>query len=135
MNILNHSNDATIVKNFHLWGKKNKIATSTIHDAFFTNIADITKARQGVRELYSEVLKKNVILETLNEMRKRGLPDKIYYEKLDEAIELGLIPVEGKTLIKGRLLKDEDLLKAADILQGIDIADPYANDKNWYGVN
>lgn len=28
----NHSNDATLVKNFHLWGKKAKVGTSTIHD-------------------------------------------------------------------------------------------------------
>ena len=28
----NHSNDATLVKNFHLWGKKNAIGTGTIHD-------------------------------------------------------------------------------------------------------
>jgi len=29
---VNHSNDSVLVKQFHMWGKKNNIATSTIHD-------------------------------------------------------------------------------------------------------
>ena len=36
----NHSNDAVIVKRYHLWGRKNNIPTSTIHDAFFANTAE-----------------------------------------------------------------------------------------------
>ena len=28
----NHMNDASIVRQFHLWGKKNNVGTATIHD-------------------------------------------------------------------------------------------------------
>lgn len=130
---MNHSNDATLVKNFHLWGAENNVATSTIHDAFFTNIADMVPARKTLRTLYSKALKSNVVAETLKEMRARGLPEAVYLKRLQEATELGLIPVVGKTKFKSRLLQVDDLLKSEDILKDLE-SDPYGLDLNWYGV-
>lgn len=128
----NHSNDAVIVKKFHLWGKSAKIPTSTIHDAFFTNAADMLKARQALREIYAETLDKNVIKMTLDEMRARGLPKDLYNKYLEEAIELGLIPIPGKSKVGGRTLKDSDILKREDILR--EVPKGFSDDYGWYGV-
>ena len=128
----NHSNDAVIVKKFHLWGRKHGISTSTIHDAFFTNIADMMTARKALRSIYADSLKVNVIEETLKEMRARGMPKILYDKYRNEAIELGLIPVVGRSRINGKLLKEEDVLKAQDILK--DFEENFAKDFGWYGV-
>jgi len=128
----NHSNDAVIVKKFHLWGKENNIATSTIHDAFFANAAVMTKARKALRKIYGEVMDKNVIKMTLDEMRSRGLPKDLYDKYLKEAIESGLTPVAGKSKIAGKTMTEEDILKALDILE--DVPDGFNADRAWYGV-
>jgi hypothetical protein len=128
----NHSNDAVIVKRFHMWGKENKIPTSTVHDAFVTNAADMLKARQALREIYAEMLKKNVIKMTLDEMKARGLPDELYDQYLNEAIETGLIPVPGVSKINGKVLKLEDILTEEDILK--EIPQDFFDDRGWYGV-
>lgn len=128
----NHSNDAVIVKKFHLWGKNSKTPTSTIHDAFFTNAADMLKAREALREIYAEVLEKNIIKQTLDEMRARGLPKELYDKYLEEAIETGLIPIPGKSRVGGKLLTEEDILKRPDILK--EIPKGFSKDYGWYGV-
>jgi hypothetical protein len=128
----NHSNDATLVKRFHLWGMKNNITTSTVHDAFFTNIADMIEARKALRLIYANTLSKNVIKDTLDEMLKRGLPRNIYDQYLNEAIEIGLIPVIGRSRVGERLMTEEDLLKIEDLTS--DIKFDFSVDKGWYGV-
>ena len=129
----NHSNDAVIVKKFHLWGRANKVPTSTIHDAFFTNSARMLEARKALREIYAESLDKNVIKMTLDEMRARGLPKDLYNKYMEEAVELGLIPIPGKSRIGGRLVKESDILRVEDILR--DLPDDFKSDYGWYGVN
>ena len=128
----NHSNDAVIVKRLHLWGRKNKVPTSTVHDAFVTNINDMLEAREALRKIYAETLKDNVILATLLEMRKRGLPKELYDKYLDEAIEKGLIPIIGKSKINGRLMQPSDILTEEDILKPIPHG--FSEDYSWYGV-
>jgi DNA-directed RNA polymerase len=128
----NHSNDAVIVKRFHLWGKDNGVPTSTIHDAFFANASDMLKARKALRGIYANALKKNSILMTLNEMRARGLPQDVYERYLEEAIDIGLIPVVGRSKIGGRVLRESDILKEEDILQ--EVPDGFKSDYGWYGV-
>jgi hypothetical protein len=128
----NHSNDATLVKNFHLWGMENNIPTSTIHDAFFTNIADMTPAKQALRKSYARVIKKNVVLATLNEMKARGLPKDLYDKYLKEAIETGLIPIEGVSKIGGKTVKASDILTEEDILK--QVADDFNEEFGWYGI-
>jgi SPP1 gp7 family putative phage head morphogenesis protein len=128
----NHSNDAVLVKKFHLWGSKNGIPTSTIHDAFFANAADMLQARQALRQSYANALEKNVIKMTLDEMLARGLPREIYDRYLNEAIETGLIPVVGRSRIDGKLLTDTDILMRDDILK--EIPTGFKHDFGWYGV-
>jgi SPP1 gp7 family putative phage head morphogenesis protein len=128
----NHSNDAVIVKKFHLWGRKNNIATSSIHDAFFTNIADLLKGRNALKDIYAQTLEKNVVKMVLDEMLARGLPKDIYQQYLDEAIDKGLIPVPGKSVIGGKVISKDDILTPEDIREEI----PFDFEENygWYGV-
>ncbi len=128
----NHSNDAVIVKKFHLWGKKTGVPTSTIHDAFFTNAADMLTARSALKEIYADVLDKNVIKMTLDEMKARGLPKELYDKYLEEAIEKGLIPIPGKSRVGDKILNEKDILNRKDILK--EIPKGFSNDYGWYGV-
>lgn len=128
----NHSNDATIVKRFHIWGSKNNIQTSTIHDAFFTNAADMLEARAALRQIYADSLKRNSIEETLLEMRRRGLPEEEYQRYRNEAIDIGLIPVVGRSRINGKLLTEDDILKEEDILGAV--PQDFSSNRYWYGV-
>lgn len=128
----NHSNDAVIVKRFHLWGRKNKVATSTVHDAFFTNIGNMQRSREALREIYSDLVSNTSIKDTLDEMKARGLPKEIYDKYLQEAIDTGLIPVPGRSVVGGKVLQKEDILTPEDILEKIE--NDFKEDKGWYGV-
>jgi len=128
----NHSNDATLVKRFHFWGKQNNIPTSTIHDAFFTNISDMLTARVALKKLYADSLNRNVIKATLDEMLARGLPKEIYDKYLEEAIDLGLIPIAGKSKINGKTIKESDILKMEEIIKNTPF--DFKEDRGWYGV-
>ena len=72
------------------------------------------------------------IIETLNEMRSRGLPQALYDKYLNEAIDIGLIPIAGRSRIGDRLLKESDILTDKDILKLIPKG--FKNDYGWYGV-
>jgi len=128
----NHSNDAVIVKRFHQWGRKAKVLTSTIHDAFFTNVGNMLKARKALKDIYAQVMKTNVIEETLKEMLKRGFPKKLYDKYRNEAIELGLIPVAGRSKVAGKVLTKEDILTIEDVLENVN--DDFSSNYYWYGV-
>ena len=128
----NHSNDAVLVKKFHLWGKSKGVGTSTVHDAFFTNVADMLEARQALREIYAESLRNNVVLMVLEEMKKRGLPDDIYKKYMDEAIDIGLIPVPGRSVIDGKVMTEEDILRIDDILK--EVPGGFDKDYGFYGI-
>jgi hypothetical protein len=77
-------------------------------------------------------LKSNVIKQTLDEMRARGLPKHLYDKYLNEAIEIGLIPIPGKSRVGGRLLADTDILSREDIIKNVD--EVFEDDLSWYGV-
>jgi hypothetical protein len=51
---------------------------------------------------------------------------------LEEAKDLGLIPVPGKSVVGGKVMKAEDILKREDILK--DVPDQFEEDLYWYGV-
>jgi len=87
----NHANDATLVRQFHLWGKKNNIDTATIHDAFFTNVAHSHKIKPEMQKLFAQALESDTIRNTLKEMKKRGLPNSEYKRLLKEAEDRGLL--------------------------------------------
>lgn len=128
----NHSNDAVLVKKFHIWGRKNDTTTSTVHDAFVTNAADMLPARQALREIYAEVSKSNSIKDTLDEMYRRGLPRELYLKYLNEAIDIGLIPVAGRSIVGGKVLTEKDILHPEEILEKIE--DTFKQNKYWYGI-
>jgi len=128
----NHSNDATIVKNYHLWGRKANVATSTIHDAFFANAADMTKGREALREIMAKTLDSDSLLWTLNEMRARGLPKEIYDKYLKEMIDQGLIPVAGKSVVGGKLMRKEDILTKEMML--VPVKKDFTDNRYFYGV-
>ena len=111
----NHSNDAAIVRQFHLWGLKNNVETATIHDAFFTNLGEARRAKDALRTIYADALEGDTIRKTLAEMLRQGLSRKSYNELLNKAKELGLIDPPDKITRK-------DIL--APILEGED----------WYGI-
>jgi len=111
----NHSNDATIVRRFHLWGRKNGVGTATIHDAFFTNIGVARRAKDALRTIYADALEGDTIKNTLREMRKQGLSRKSYNELLRKAKEQGLIDPENKITRR-------------------DILAPLRSGEDWYGI-
>ena len=108
------------------------MATSTIHDAFFANAADMLAGRNALRQIYANTLDKNVVKDTLDEMRRRGLPKKVYEQYLQEAIELGIIPVPGKSKVGGKLMQDSDILQKSDVLAPI--PEGFESDLGFYGV-
>jgi len=128
----NHSNDATLVKNFHIWGKQNNIQTSSVHDAFVANAAHMLKARKALRELMASTLESNTIKKTLDEMLSRGFPEELYLKYLNEAIDTGLIPVPGRSVIGGKVIGISDILTKEDILKVL--PEGFEDDYGWYGV-
>ena len=96
----NHSNDAVIVRRFHLWGRKKNIGTGTIHDAFFTNISHSEQAKEQLRTIYADALGGDTIRKTLKAMRAEGMSNKTYNELLKEAKELELIDPKDPLLRK-----------------------------------
>ena len=130
----NHSNDATIVKNYHLWGSKNNIMTSTVHDAFFSNVADMYASKVELRNIYARSMERETIKMTLDLLLERGLPKEAYNRYLNEAIDKGLIPVAGRSRIGGKLLTEEDILTQDDVLK--EIRSDFWNDNfGFYGIN
>jgi SPP1 gp7 family putative phage head morphogenesis protein len=111
----NHSNDAVIVRRFHLWGRKNNVETATIHDAFFTNIGEARRAKDALRTIYADALEGDTIRKTLKEMRKQGLSYKSYNRLLKLAKEQGLIDPKDKITRK-------------------DILAPIREGEDWYGI-
>ena len=66
-------------------------------------------------------------------LHKRGLPDELYDQYLNEAIDKGLIPVPGRSVVGGKVLTKEDILTAQDILEDIP-KEFWKNDKGFYGI-
>lgn len=91
------------------------------------------KARKALRQIYAKALDKNVILMVLDEMRARGLPKELYDKYLNEAINIGLIPKAGRSIIDGKVLREEDILTVEDILREIP-DDEFNDDLYFYGV-
>ena len=71
-------------------------------------------------------------MNTLNEMKSRGLPKELYDKYLEEAIDKGLIPIPGKSRIGGKLISEKDILKAEDIVSPV--PENFNEDHYWYGI-
>ena len=115
-----------------MWGKKSDVDTSSIHDAFFTDAADLLKAKEALRLIYANTITKNVVKATLDEMLARGLPRDLYNQYLNEAIDIGLIPVAGRSRIGGKLITEADILTAEDILEKLPKG--FTSNRSWYGI-
>lgn len=120
-----------MIKRFHLWGKKHNIATSGVHDAFVVNAAQMVEAKDGLREIYADLIDNNVIRNTLKEMRSRGMPKEVYDRYLKEAIDTGLIPVPGVSRVDGRLMTIDDILTKEHIEK--EVPEGFFEDFAWYG--
>ena len=106
--------------------------TSTVHDAFFTNAADMLRSREALKQIYAHSLEANSIKATLDEMYSRGLPRDMYNKYLNEAIDIGLIPVVGRSRIDGRLVSQADILTKEDILSPV--PGQFKDNRYWYGI-
>jgi SPP1 gp7 family putative phage head morphogenesis protein len=84
-----HADDASVVRQLHLWGRKAGIPTSTIHDAAALNINEIDPLLVAVRQIYSDFAKYPKIKKTLDALREEGLSDELYFKYLKEAEDLG----------------------------------------------
>lgn len=51
---------------------------------------------------------------------------------LNEAIDIGLIPVAGRSRVGGKLLEESDILTKEDILATIPKG--FKNNRSWYGI-
>jgi len=111
----NHMNDATLVRQFHLWGRKQNIETATIHDAFFTNIGHSDLAKDALRNIYADALDGETIRKTLKSMRDNGMTYKTYQRLLREAKFLGLIDPPNKITRR-------------------EILAPVGTGEDWYGI-
>lgn len=90
------------------------------------------RARNALKQIYAKAVTKNSIRDTLDEMRKRGLPKELYDKYLNEAIDTGLIPVVGRSRINGRLLTEDDILRPEDILK--EVKDDFKSNRYWYAI-
>ena len=112
----NHSNDAAIVRQFHLWGKKQNIPTATIHDAFFVNAGESAKAKSALRKIYADAVDSNNVKKTLDAMLANGLPITDYTRLIKEAKRRGLIPPNELALTRAEILS------------------PLNDGEAWYGI-
>lgn len=87
----NHMSDASIVRQYHLWGRKNNIDTATIHDAFMTNVALAKKSKDALREIYGNAAEADILRKTLRAMRDEGMSRQSYEKFLRKAKEMGLL--------------------------------------------
>lgn len=111
----NHMNDASIVRQFLLWGKRTNTPTATIHDAFFTNIGDVDLAKSALREIYADAVESDTIRNTLKKMRELGMSEKSYRELLARA-------------------KEEGLVDPPNAVTRRDILAPIPKGWDWYGI-
>jgi SPP1 gp7 family putative phage head morphogenesis protein len=111
----NHSNDAVIVRRFHLWGLKNNVDTGTIHDAFFTNLGEAVNAKSALRQIYADALQQGTIKQTLKAMRDSGMSRATYDRYLQRAYADGLIDPVNKITPK-------------------ELLEPFRDGNDWYGI-
>lgn len=85
----NHALDASLVRGYHLEGRRLGFATATIHDAIFQNINELPGGVDAMFRVYARARDFDNITATLDALRKEGLSDELYFRYLKEAHELG----------------------------------------------
>ena len=86
----NHALDATAVRQFHLWGRRNNVDTATIHDAIYVHASDVDQSINALNQIYSNATDSDQFRKNLRNLRRSGLSESSYREFLDEAQQLGL---------------------------------------------
>jgi SPP1 gp7 family putative phage head morphogenesis protein len=84
-----HADDASVVRQMHLWGRRAGVPTSTIHDAAALNINEIELLLVEQREIYKRFAEFPKIKATLDALREEGFPDELYFKYLKEMEGLG----------------------------------------------
>lgn len=101
----NHMTDASVVRQYHLWGRKNNIDTATIHDAFMTNVTLAQESKDALREIYGNAAESDIIRKTLRAMREEGLSRASYEKFLKKAKDMGLLDPDDP-LTKKEILQE-----------------------------
>ena len=86
-----HTNDASVVRRFHLWGRNSNTDTATIHDAVFIHANDVNPSIDQLNRIYAEFTDSNHFLANLNNLRSAGLSRESYNEFLEDARRLGFL--------------------------------------------
>ncbi len=90
-------------------------------------------SRRALREIYANAVETQTIKATLDEMLARGLPKEVYDRYLNEAIDTGLIPIAGRSIINGHIVTKEDILTKADILK--EVREKFDSNRYFYGIS
>jgi hypothetical protein len=90
------------------------------------------ESRQALKEIYARAVQSESIKATLDEMYARGMPRELYLKYMNEAIDIGLIPVAGRSRIDGKLLTQADILTREDILAAV--PGQFKDNRYWYGI-
>jgi hypothetical protein len=85
----NHALDASLVRGYHLEGRKLNMGTSTIHDAIFQNINELPEGINAMFRVYARARESNNIRKTMDALLADGLPRELYNSYLAEAERLG----------------------------------------------
>ena len=97
-----HANDASVVRQFHLWGRRNDVDTATIHDAVFTPITMSEPSRVELLKIYSRFRDDDNLFKNLKLARRQGLSKASYEEFLEQAKRTGLLSDQfrGEEILK-----------------------------------
>jgi SPP1 gp7 family putative phage head morphogenesis protein len=85
----NHSLDASLLRMYHLEGRRRGIFTASIHDAIFHNINELDEGTLMFFRAYQRARDFNNIKATLDAIYEAGLPKALYQRYLQEAKDLG----------------------------------------------
>jgi len=85
----NHALDASLVRGYHLEGRKLGFGTSSIHDAIFQNINELPGGIDAMFRVYARARDSENIRKTLDALLEDGLPREVYDRYLAEAEALG----------------------------------------------
>ena len=96
-----HTNDAAVVRRFHLWGRQTGTDTATIHDAVFIHANDVNPSIDQLNRIYAQFTDQGHFLANLNNLRKAGLSEESYNQFLEDARRLGFLNNEfsGKDIL------------------------------------
>jgi hypothetical protein len=85
----NHALDASLVRGYHLEGRRLGLDTATVHDAIVMNINELDDGVDAMFRVYGKARDFNNIKATLDKLKEEGLSKQLYDKYMKEAHELG----------------------------------------------